>query len=110
MGDFDDPYLTLEPAYEAAQLGVFATMFEQGHIYRGLKPVWYSPSSRTALAEAELERVSGVDVDVTMNPKMSDVERDFALTSRSRVEMSAGQRISPNDANLSEIGGVKDTF
>ncbi|KAK7237406.1 isoleucyl-tRNA synthetase [Aureococcus anophagefferens] len=36
------------PAYEAAQLRVFATMFEQGHIYRGLKPVWYSPSSRTA--------------------------------------------------------------
>ena len=43
-----------------------------------------------------------------MNPKMSDVERDFALTSRSRVEMSAGQKISPNDSDLSEIGDEKD--
>ena len=57
--DWDAPYLTLQPAYEAAQLRVFATMFEQGHIYRGLKPVWYSPSSRTALAEAELEYPDG---------------------------------------------------
>jgi hypothetical protein len=48
---------------------------------------------------------AGVDVDVNMNPKMGDLERDFAQTSRSRVEMSAGQRISPNNANLSEIGG-----
>ena len=57
--DWADPYMTLEPAYEAAQLGVFATMFNKGHIYRGLKPVWYSPSSRTALAEAELEYPEG---------------------------------------------------
>eukprot|EP00634_Sargassococcus_sp_CCMP2135_P008618 CAMPEP_0198649656 /NCGR_PEP_ID=MMETSP1467-20131203/4416_1 /TAXON_ID=1462469 /ORGANISM="unid. sp., Strain CCMP2135" /LENGTH=1063 /DNA_ID=CAMNT_0044385453 /DNA_START=134 /DNA_END=3327 /DNA_ORIENTATION=+ len=54
-GSWDEPYLTLNPEYEAAQLGVFAVMFERGHIYRGTKPVWYSPSSQTALAEAELE-------------------------------------------------------
>ena len=52
----------------------------------------------------------GVDVDVKMNPKMGELERDFAQTSRSRGEMSAGQRISPNNANLSEIGGFKDKF
>ena len=52
--DWDAPYLTLQPAYEAAQLRVFATMFEQGHIYRGLKPVWYSPSSWTALARVQI--------------------------------------------------------
>ena len=43
-------------------------------------------------------------------PKTSDFARDFAQTLRSRVEMSAGQRISPNNANLSEIGSCKDTF
>ena len=58
--DWDAPYLTLQPAYEAAQLRVFASMFKRGSIYRGLKPVWYSPSSRTALAEAELEYPDGM--------------------------------------------------
>ena len=58
--DWDQPYLTLQPAYEAAQLRVFAAMFKRGSIYRGLKPVWYSPSSRTALAEAELEYPDGM--------------------------------------------------
>ncbi|CAI5466670.1 unnamed protein product [Closterium sp. Yama58-4] len=53
--DWEHPYLTLRPAYEAAQLGVFARMVLNGHIYRGRKPVHWSPSSRTALAEAELE-------------------------------------------------------
>merc|ERR1719230_1289879 len=45
--------------YEAAQLGVFGKMWEKGIIYRGLKPVNWSPSSRTALAEAELEYPEG---------------------------------------------------
>ena len=54
-GDFEHPYLTLQPKYEAAQIGVFGQMFLKGHIYRGRKPVNWSPSSRTALAEAELE-------------------------------------------------------
>ena len=58
--DWDAPYLTLQPQYEAAQLRVFAAMFKRGSIYRGLKPVWYSPSSRTALAEAELEYPDGM--------------------------------------------------
>ena len=48
-------YLTLQPAYEAAQIGVFGKMVLNGHIFRGRKPVHWSPSSRTALAEAELE-------------------------------------------------------
>ena len=54
-GDWDNPYLTLKPEYEAAQIGVFGQMVLKGYIYRGLKPVHWSPSSKTALAEAELE-------------------------------------------------------
>ncbi|KMW70647.1 isoleucine--tRNA ligase, partial [Limnoraphis robusta] len=58
-GDWDNPYLTLKPEYEAAQIGVFAQMVLKGYIYRGLKPVHWSPSSKTALAEAELEYPEG---------------------------------------------------
>jgi len=57
--DWQQPYLTLNKAYEAAQIGVFGQMVLAGHIYRGLKPVHWSPSSRTALAEAELEYPDG---------------------------------------------------
>lgn len=58
-GDWDNPYLTLNPAYEAAQIAVFGKMVLNGHIYRGLKAVHWSPSSQTALAEAELEYPEG---------------------------------------------------
>ncbi|KAF7144763.1 hypothetical protein RHSIM_Rhsim04G0222400 [Rhododendron simsii] len=58
-GDWDHPYLTLDPEYEAAQIEVFGEMALQGYIYRGRKPVHWSPSSRTALAEAELEYPEG---------------------------------------------------
>jgi len=59
MGDFEKPYMTLQPEFEAAQIGVFGDMFLNGFIYRGRKPVHWSPSSRTALAEAELEYPEG---------------------------------------------------
>ncbi|MBC6472436.1 MAG: isoleucine--tRNA ligase [Hormoscilla sp. GM102CHS1] len=58
-GDWTDPYLTLKPEYEAAQIAVFGKMALKGYIYRGLKSVHWSPSSRTALAEAELEYPEG---------------------------------------------------
>nr|XP_029119414.1 isoleucine--tRNA ligase, chloroplastic/mitochondrial isoform X3 [Elaeis guineensis] len=57
--DWSNPYLTLSPEYEAAQIEVFSQMAMQGYIYRGRKPVHWSPSSRTALAEAELEYPEG---------------------------------------------------
>ena len=55
MGDWGSPYLTMDPAYEADQVRVFYQMYQRGCIYRGFKPVYWSPSSGTALAEAELE-------------------------------------------------------
>ncbi|HAC62223.1 MAG TPA: hypothetical protein DCF68_01480, partial [Cyanothece sp. UBA12306] len=48
-GNWEKPYLTLTPEYEAAQIGVFGEMALKGYIYRGLKLVHWSPSSRTAL-------------------------------------------------------------
>jgi len=58
-GDWEHPYLTLKPEYEAAQIGIFGQMVLKGYIYRGRKPVHWSPSSKTALAEAELEYPEG---------------------------------------------------
>ncbi len=55
MGDWDNYYTTMHPLFEARQLEVFLSMYRNGHIYRGARPVYWSPSSRTALAEAELE-------------------------------------------------------
>ncbi|RKP09434.1 isoleucyl-tRNA synthetase [Thamnocephalis sphaerospora] len=55
MGDWENSYLTLKPDYEARQLKIFQEMVRKGLIYRHYKPVYWSPSSKTALAEAELE-------------------------------------------------------
>lgn len=54
-GDWENPYLTLTKDFEAAQIKVFGEMAKKGYIYRGLKPVYWSPSSESALAEAEIE-------------------------------------------------------
>ncbi|HZG70820.1 MAG TPA: isoleucine--tRNA ligase [Chondromyces sp.] len=54
-GDWDNPYITLKPEYEAQQIKVFGEMAKKGYIYKGLKPVYWSPSSESALAEAEIE-------------------------------------------------------
>ncbi|KAI9355820.1 tRNA synthetases class I-domain-containing protein [Pilaira anomala] len=55
MGDWDKPYLTLNSGYEIRQLRVLIDMIKNGYIYRQLKPVYWSPSSKSALAESELE-------------------------------------------------------
>ena len=55
IGDWDRPYLTMDPLFEAAEVRVFGKMYEQGYIYKGLKPVYWCPSDETALAEAEIE-------------------------------------------------------
>lgn len=54
-GDWDHPYVTLTPDYEAAEIRVFGKMAERGYIYKGLKPIYWSPSSESSLAEAEIE-------------------------------------------------------
>ena len=55
IGDYDDPYLTLKPEYEARQVEVFGKMAKDGYMYKGLKPVYWCPDCNTALAEAEIE-------------------------------------------------------
>ncbi len=55
IGDWDHPYITLTPDFEAKQVEVFGAMAEKGYIYQGLKPVYWCPNCETALAEAEVE-------------------------------------------------------
>ncbi|WP_366921451.1 isoleucine--tRNA ligase [Metallumcola ferriviriculae] len=54
-GDWDRPYITLAPEFEAAQIGVFGEMAKKGFIYKGLKPVYWCADCQTALAEAEID-------------------------------------------------------
>lgn len=54
-GDWQNPYITLKPEFEAAQIRVFGEMAAKGLIYKGKKPVYWSPSSESSLAEAEIE-------------------------------------------------------
>ena len=55
IGDWDHPYVTLQHEFEARQIEVFAEMACKGYIYKGLKPVYWCPDCKTALAEAEIE-------------------------------------------------------
>lgn len=55
LGDYDHPYITLQHDFEKDQILIFAKMAEKGLIYKGLKPVYWSYSSESALAEAEIE-------------------------------------------------------
>lgn len=55
VGDYDHPYITLNKEFEARQIEIFGKMAMRGLIYKGLKPVYWSPSSESALAEAEVE-------------------------------------------------------
>ena len=64
IADWDHPYITLKPEYEARQIEVFAKMAQKGLIFKGLKPVYWSPSSETALAEAEIEYKDKTDPSI----------------------------------------------
>ena len=54
-GDWEHPYLTMKPSFEAREVRVFGEMYKKGYIYKGLKPVYWCPKDETALAEAEIE-------------------------------------------------------
>ena len=55
VGDWDHPYRTMSKGFEADEVRIFGKMYRNGHIYKGLKPVYWCPKDETALAEAEIE-------------------------------------------------------
>ncbi|HMN95281.1 MAG TPA: isoleucine--tRNA ligase [Phycisphaerales bacterium] len=82
IADYEHPYLTMDPAYEAGALGLFAELVERGLVFRQLKPVHWSPANRTALAEAELEYEEREDPSIYVDFEAEDraaVERAFGV-------------------------------
>ena len=55
LGDWEHPYKTMDPGFEAEEVRVFGEMYKKGYIYKGLKPVYWCPKDETALAEAEID-------------------------------------------------------
>lgn len=80
LGDFNHPYITLQKEYERDQIKVFSHMAQKGLIYKGLKPVYWSPSSESALAEAEIEYQDKEDSSIYFRlPIVSDGLADVAF-------------------------------
>ena len=80
LADYDDPYLTMNPAYEAAVLEVFADLVAKGLVYRALKPVHWSIANQTALADAELEYADREDTSVYVLFEVEEQSRKKLLS------------------------------
>jgi isoleucyl-tRNA synthetase len=74
LGEWLNPYVTLDKRYEASQIRVFGEMVAKGLIYKGLKPVYWSPSSESALAEAEIEYYDVVSPSIYVAMKAVDTK------------------------------------
>ncbi len=83
LGDWEHPYLTMQPRYEAEQLRAFATIIRNGHLYKGYKPVHWCLNCRSALAEAEVEYEDKTSPSIYVRfpvVDVSDVAQRFHLT------------------------------
>ncbi|MEG0628565.1 MAG: isoleucine--tRNA ligase [Enterococcus sp.] len=103
-GEWDHPYITLTPDYEAAEIRVFGKMAEKGYIYKGLKPIYWSPSSESSLAEAEVEYkdVKSASIYVAFKVKdgkgILDTDTSFIIWTTTPWTLPANQGISVNPA------------
>jgi isoleucyl-tRNA synthetase len=79
LGDWENPYLTLAPQYEADELRLFADIVEKGFVYRGKKPVYWSIPFRTALAEAEVEYADHVSQSVYVKFRLAGEPNTYVL-------------------------------
>ncbi|WP_027627823.1 isoleucine--tRNA ligase [Ruminiclostridium cellobioparum] len=70
--DWENPYITLKPEFEAKQIEVFGEMCKKGHIYKGLKPVYWCPDCETALAEAEIEYADDTTLSIYVKFQVKD--------------------------------------
>ena len=72
LGNWENPYLTINPEYEAEQIRVFGEMYKKGYIEKGLKPVYWCASCETALAEAEVEYADHTSTSIYVRFKFDD--------------------------------------
>jgi isoleucyl-tRNA synthetase len=82
-GDWEHPYLTVDPTFEAAVLGIFGDLVAHDAVYRGLKPVYWCATCETALAEAEIEYASHTSPSIYVKFRiLSDVHERFHAAPR----------------------------
>ncbi len=72
IGDWEHPYKTMDPKFEAEEVKIFGEMYKKGYIYKGLKPVYWCPKDETALAEAEIEYQDDPCTTVYVKFRMND--------------------------------------
>ncbi len=75
LGDWEHPYLTIAPEYEAEQIRVFGEMYKKGYIEKGLKPVYWCASCETALAEAEVEYADHTSTSIYVRFKFNENDK-----------------------------------
>ncbi len=120
-GDWNNPYLTLSPEFEARQIEVFGEMANKGYIYKGLKPVYWCPICETALAEAEIEygdrRSPSIYVKFPVKKdagKLEGSENTYVLiwtTTPWTIPANLAIAVHPNlEYVLAEINGEKLVF
>ncbi len=135
LGDFDHPYITLQHDFEKDQILVFAKMAEKGLIYKGLKPVYWSYSSESALAEAEIEYQDKEDfsiyfsLPIVENTEFADVsflvwtttpwtlpanlavcagpEIEYVLAKTSKGKFIFGKELTEKLSELLELGEIE---
>ncbi|MEM9083326.1 MAG: isoleucine--tRNA ligase, partial [Planctomycetota bacterium] len=95
LADYEHPYITMDPAYEGATIEVFASLVEQGLVYRQLKPVHWSVENETALADAELEYHDRRDPSIYV---------DFEAVHAGAVYAAFG--LSDDDREKKELGAT----
>ncbi len=122
FGDWANPYLTLDPAYEAETLRVFATLVGKNLVYQGLRPVLWSTGCQTALAEAEIEYKEKVDPAIYVKfpltpdaaqkfPELKDASLLIWTTTPWTLPANLAVAVAPNlDYSVVEIGGEKLLF
>jgi isoleucyl-tRNA synthetase len=91
LGDWDHPYLTMAPRFEAEQLRAFALIIKNGHVYKGFKPVHWCLNCRSALAEAEVEYEDKTSPSVYVRFAVVDV-----------AELAARMAIAPEQRGLAD--------
>lgn len=102
-GDFDNYYATFHPKYEGEQIRIFNKMLQKGLVYKGLKPVYWSPSSESALAEAEVEYQDKLSPAIYVNfPVVStnsalSVGDNFVIWTTTPWTMPANRAIQINE-------------
>jgi isoleucyl-tRNA synthetase len=85
IGDWEHPYLTMNKGFEADEVRIFGKMYKNGHIYKGLKPVYWCAKDETALAEAEIEYQDDPCTTVYVKFPMNDDQGKLSHLDKSKL-------------------------